>query len=70
MPARSGERLFYMRGFVYRCPATALRVQGFVAEDTSGDDGNSFEPITCIACSHVHLVNPETGKLLGEESED
>ena len=27
----------------------------------------TFEAITCIACEQLHLVNPETGKVAGED---
>ena len=54
-----------MPTFLYRCPNTGYRVQGFVAEETSGDS-ESYEAITCIVCQRVHLVNPRTGKVVGE----
>jgi len=55
-----------MPPFLYRCPITGLRVQGLVAEDVP-DDVDTYESITCLACRQVHLVNPATGKVLGEE---
>jgi len=55
-----------MPTFLYRCPNTGYRVQGFVAEETS-EDSKSYEAITCIACQRVHLINPTTGKVVGEE---
>jgi hypothetical protein len=54
-----------MSTFLYRCPNTGYRVQGLVAEETS-DDSESYEAITCIVCQRVHLVNPRTGKVVGE----
>lgn len=57
-----------MPPFLYRCPNTGLRVQGFVAEDVP-DDADSYETITCLACQRVHLVNPVSGKVLGNEDE-
>jgi len=57
-----------MAPFVYRCPNTGLRVQGFIAEDPL-DDGESYEAITCLACRRLHLVNPVTGRVLGEDDE-
>ena len=39
-------------------------MQGHVEDDDQG--GHAFEAITCTACGEVHLVNPKTGKLLGE----
>jgi hypothetical protein len=52
-----------MATFVYRCPATGLNVQGFVADDP--DESAPYEQVTCIACTRVHLVNPKNGKVLG-----
>lgn len=54
-----------MPTFLYRCPNTGFRVQGYTPEQTS-DDG-AYEVVTCAACSRVHLVNPMTGKVMGEE---
>ena len=52
-----------MATFVYRCPATGQNVQGFIADDP-GDDA-TYEPVTCTACTRVHLINPKSGKVLG-----
>jgi hypothetical protein len=51
--------------FLYRCPKTGHRVQGFVAEDTS-EDQHVYEPVTCLACRQIHHVNPTTGAVIGE----
>ena len=56
-----------MAPFLYRCPNTGYRVQGFVAEDVS--DPDTYEPVTCVMCQQVHLVNPATGTVLGEDEE-
>jgi hypothetical protein len=57
-----------MTPFLYCCPNTGYRVQGFVAEDVS-DDPENYQTITCLACQRVHLVNPTTGKVLGEDDD-
>ena len=57
-----------MPPFLYRCPSTSYRVQGFIAEDTS-DDSESYQATTCLACQQTHFVNPTTGKVLGEDDE-
>jgi hypothetical protein len=57
--------LFELPTFLYRCPNTGYRVQGFIAEETS-EDTESYEAITCLLCRQVHLVNPTTGKVAGE----
>jgi len=53
--------------FLYRCPRTEYRVQGFTAENTS-DDEHTYEPVTFLACRQVHHVNPATGAVLGAQS--
>ncbi len=30
---------------------------------------DAYESVTCLACTHVHLVNLKTGKVLGEEED-
>jgi hypothetical protein len=57
-----------MPPFLYRCPNTSYRVQGFVAEEIPAE-GDIYEAVTCLACRRIHLVNPATGKLLGERDE-
>jgi hypothetical protein len=59
-----------MVAFVYRCPSTSLRVQGWVADDPSERDGKSYEAVTCLICARIHLVNPKTGKVLLGEGDD
>ena len=51
--------------FLYQCPNTALNVQGWVADDQTEGKAETYEPVTCTACTQVHLVNPKTGKVLG-----
>ena len=59
---------FQMPLFMYRCPKTGYRVQGFSAEDIS-EEHHIYEPVTCPACRQVHHVNPRTGAILGEKGE-
>jgi hypothetical protein len=54
-----------MPPFLYRCPNTGFRVQGYTFEQTSDDD--AYESVTCVACTPVHLVKPATGKVVGDE---
>ena len=53
--------------FLYRCPNTGFTVQGFTADDATNDD--TYEPITCTACTRIHLINAKTGKILGGDDE-
>jgi len=55
-----------MRTFLYRCPISGLKVQGYSAEQTT-DDADSYEAVSCPACARVHLVNPASGKVAGQD---
>ena len=56
------------RTFLYRCPNTGQNVQGWSADEVTGD-GDTYQSFPCIACTRVHLVNLKTGKVLGEQEE-
>lgn len=47
--------------FLYRCPNTGLNVQGFIAEVPAKASG--YQPVTCLACTRIHLVDPKTAKV-------
>ncbi len=47
--------------FLYRCPSTGYQVQGWV-DDNPTNDIETYQPVTCLACGLVHLINPKTGK--------
>ena len=58
-----------MPAFIYRCPATGLNVQGWIADDPSFENGDAtYEVVICTACTRAHLVNPKTGKTLGADN--
>ncbi len=53
--------------FIFRCPATGLNVQGlFVDSHPAVSSGRAFKSMTCTACGRTHLVDPKTGKVLGD----
>jgi hypothetical protein len=58
-----------MGPFIYRCPATGLSVQGWIADDPTEGEAETYEAVTCTACTRVHLVNPETGRVLGTDED-
>jgi hypothetical protein len=58
-----------MPPFLYRCPNTGYRVQGFTAEEVSDEGAETFVTVTCIICNQLHLVNPATGKVAGIDDE-
>ena len=51
-----------MGAFTYRCPRTGLQVQGWAADQLT--EGEFYEPVTCIACGQVHLINAKSGEVL------
>jgi hypothetical protein len=55
-----------MAVFIYRCPDAGLKVQGWVAGDLTESEAETYEPVTCTVCTRVHLINPKTGKVLGD----
>jgi len=48
---------------LYHCPNTRFRVQGYTAEEIPADH-ERYEPLTCLACKEVHVVNLKTGEVL------
>jgi hypothetical protein len=58
-----------MAPFIYRCPSTGLNAQGWIADDPVEAQAESYEAVTCIACTRVHLINPKTGRVLGVDDD-
>jgi hypothetical protein len=56
-----------MLPFVYRCPNTGLNVQGWVADDPTEGEGETYYSVTCTICTQMHLVDPKTGRVLGSD---
>jgi hypothetical protein len=52
--------------FIYRCPVAGLKIQELFADEVPSEDANIYEPVICLACTRVHLVNRSTGKTLDE----
>jgi hypothetical protein len=52
-----------MAAMLYRGPNTGFRVQGYTVDETIARDHDAYEPVTCLACKLVHLVNPKSGKV-------
>ena len=55
-----------MATFLYRCPRTRLRVQGWVADEPKQPGKQTYEAVTCLACGGVHLVNPASGRTIDD----
>jgi hypothetical protein len=58
-------RSWRMAPFIFLCPNTRHRVQGWSADNGSESGGEVYESVTCLACGQPHMVNPKTGKVLG-----
>jgi hypothetical protein len=56
-----------MAPIMFRCPATRLSVQGWLADDPSVGEGEVYETVTCLACTRLHLINRATGRVLGDD---
>lgn len=56
-----------MQGFVYHCPNTRLKVQGWIIDDPAKRNDEFYEAVKCTACGQTHVVSPKTGKVLGED---
>ena len=55
-----------MAPVLFRWPATGMQVQGWCADDATASGARDvYIGIQCLACDQVHLVNPETGRVLG-----
>jgi hypothetical protein len=52
-----------MGAFLFRCPNTGFRVQGWVEDGESEDSNNVYEGVICHACGRLHLVNAKTGEI-------
>ena len=60
-----------MAPFLFRCPLTRMRVQGFYEEDSASQPeeqtGRDFISVECLSCGGAHMVDPTTGKVLGHD---
>ena len=53
------------RPALFNCPRTGEKVQGLFAEEAFGSDAPRYEPVSCLACSAVHFIDPTNGTVLG-----
>jgi hypothetical protein len=58
------------RPALFDCPRTGQKVQGLFAEEAFSTAEASYEPISCLACSGVHFIDPRTGAMLGAKRGD
>lgn len=53
------------RPVLFDCPQTGQKVQGLFAEQVSGTGEGRYEPVSCLACSSVHFIDPVNARVLG-----
>lgn len=58
------------RPILFDCPRTGQKVQGLVAEALPDIGKAHYEPVSCLACSGVHFVDPVSGKMLGTKNNE
>jgi hypothetical protein len=51
---------------IFRCTQTGMNVQIEMPVLAPTDHPDSYESVTCPACTRIHLVNKTTGKMLGD----
>jgi hypothetical protein len=54
------------RHIIFKCPRTGMNVQHRLDEVTA-EKSDAYKSVDCPACTLVHFIHRETGKLLGEE---
>ena len=54
-----------MATFLYDCPITRRRVQGWQPDQAASAGPDTYVSVTCPACGRVHLVDPVSGKTAG-----
>jgi hypothetical protein len=55
------------RHILFRCPRLGTNVQHWLPATSPEDEPNSHVTVVCLACTRLHFIHKETGKLLGEE---
>lgn len=56
-----------MPAILFRCPNNGQRAQGWIADDPILLGDLSYDTVSCAACGQSHMINPKTGKVLGED---
>lgn len=59
------------RTYLFCCPTTGHNVQGYSDKPPAAVDAPpAYEGVICLACGSLHIVDPATGRLLTEDSDD
>ena len=55
------------RHILFRCPRLGTNVQHWLPDVSCKDAPNSYASLVCLACTRLHFIHKETGKLLGDD---
>ena len=60
------------RHILFKCPRLGTNVQHWLPATSPEDEANpnSYVSAVCLACTGLHFIHKETGKLLGEADAD
>jgi hypothetical protein len=67
--ARRPRQCVTMAKLIFRCVQTGMNVQVWLPEAAPTDRTDSYESVPCPACTRLHLVNKNTGRILGDKEE-
>jgi hypothetical protein len=51
--------------FLFTCPPTGFRVQGWLPKGSQERPTGTYEPVACPGCGGMHLVEARSGRVLG-----
>ena len=54
------------RHILFKCPRLGTNVQHWLP-DNPLDEPNAYASVVCLACTRLHFIHKQTGKLLGQE---
>jgi hypothetical protein len=49
--------------YLYQCPTTGAKLRAESGRAQAATDTEVLEPVWCLACGKMHLVNPATGRV-------
>jgi hypothetical protein len=53
---------------VFKCPRTGMNVQHLLDEKLAAEEPDRlYEAVVCKACTGLHFINRQNGKLLGQD---
>ena len=65
--SRHGHSLNMAKPFIFKCPRTGYNVQGYDDDDEPEMvEGKRYKMFECLACRGFHLIDPDTGELMGD----